>query len=533
MPVTVERKVAAGRQRCLTAQKEPKAGGKCVVYWMSRDQRAADNWALLRAFEIGKEHNVAVLVVFNLVPKFLEATERMFGFMLKGLEETEAELRSKNIPFHLLMGNPVDTIPKFISKVNAVAVVCDMSPLRVPMAWCKDVAKKLAGVPMIQVDAHNVVPVWVASDKQEVGARTIRKKIQNNLPEYLTDFPALKKQESTLVKKAGGMPTAVNWTAANKSLKIDRSVKEVTWIQPGASAASKALARFCKESVLAGYLHRNDPLSCKQSGLSPWTHFGQLAPQRAALAVKAAGKGKAAAASKEFLEEAVVRRELSDNFCFYNPKYDRIEGAAGWAQASLKKHSKDKREYLYGEAQLDKAQTHDPLWNAAQNELRGAGKMHGFMRMYWAKKILEWTKSPEEALRIGIKLNDKYSLDGRDPNGYTGVAWSVMGIHDMGWTERKVFGKIRYMNYNGCKTKFKVVRYEERWKEPRDADPNSLGSEDTPGAHSRVVRTNRGAQTAEGGNPKKRKADSAPEASSMKKQKTMKTMKVKAMKATK
>lgn len=200
----------------------------------------------------------------------------------------------------------------------------------------------------------------------------------------------------------------------------------------------------------------------------------------------------------------------------------------------MKKHSRDKREYLYGEAELDKAKTHDPLWNAAQNELRGAGKMHGFMRMYWAKKILEWTKNPEEALRIGIKLNDKYSLDGRDPNGYTGVAWSVMGIHDMGWTERKVFGKIRYMNYNGCTKKFKVIKYEERWEEPRDVDPSSLGAEDSPGAHSRVVRKNRGAQTAEGGNPLKRSADSDPEASPMKKQKTMKAMKeVKAMKATK
>merc|ERR1712166_766299 len=167
------------------------------------------------------------------------------------------------------------------------------------------------------------------------------------------------------------------------------------------------------------------------------------------------GKGKSAAASKGFLEEAIVRRELSDNFCFYNPKYDSIEGAAGWAQETLKKHTKDKRQYLYTEAQLETAMTHDLLWNGAQNELRGAGKMHGFMRMYWAKKILEWTKSPEEALRIGIKLNDKYSLDGRDPNGYVGITWSVMGTHDMGWGERPIFGKIRYMNYNGCKKKFK------------------------------------------------------------------------------
>jgi deoxyribodipyrimidine photo-lyase len=267
------------------------------------------------------------------------------------------------------------------------------------------------------------------------------------------------------------------------------------------------LAKFSKESVLKMFLHRNDPLTCSQSGLGAWYHFGQLAPQRAALAVRKAGTGKAAAASKEFLEESVVRRELSDNFCFYNSKYDKLEGAALWAFQSLKKHARDKREHLYTEAQLEQAKTHDDLWNAAQNELRGAGKMHGFMRMYWAKKILEWTKSPEEALRIGIKLNDKYSLDGRDPNGYVGMAWSVMGVHDMGWPERSIFGKIRYMNYDGCKRKFNVQAYEERWKTPRDVDPSALASGDSPGKHSRVVRKNRGAQTFEGGNPKKRRHD--------------------------
>jgi len=505
--VKVESKVNPGRQRFLTKCIEPKGTGKCVVYWMSRDQRADDNWALLRAAELAREGRVALRVVFNLVPKFLEATARQYGFMLTGLQETEEALRKKGIPFHLTTGWPVDTVPAFIRKQTAAAVVCDMSPLRVSMAWCFDVAKKLDGfgIPLIQVDAHNVVPVWVASDHQEVGARTLRKPIQSRLPEYLTEFPPLKAQDAATLRKAGGLPAKVAWAAVDKKLKINRAVKEVTWLQPGAAAAARQLAAFCKPDALAGYVHRNDPLRCSSSGLSPWTHFGQLAPQRAALAVQAAGKGKAAAASKEFLEEAIVRRELSDNLCFYNPRYDQIEGAAGWAQASLQKHAKDKREYLYTESQLEQAKTHDPLWNAAQNELRGAGKMAGFMRMYWGKKILEWTKTPREALRICIKLNDKYSLDGRDPNGYTGAAWCVMGIHDMGWTERKVFGKIRYMNYAGCTRKFNVSAYEERWKEPLDVDPRAL-ADANPGQAGRAVRQNRGAQTAEGGNPKKRRA---------------------------
>lgn len=522
--ITLEKRVNLKRQRCLTRLDTPKVGGKCVIYWMGREQRAEDNWALLRASEIAREHKVAVVVAINVVPKatFMEANERMYGFQMKGLQETEINLRRKGIPVYLFMGSPIDTIPRFANKMNAVAMVCDMFPLRMPTKWCAEVAKKLHNVPLYQVDAHNIVPVWEASDKQEVGARTIRKKIHEKLPEFFTEFPALPKQDTSFLKKLGGMPKPVNWTKVMKAVKIDRSVKEVTWIKPGAAAAACALAKFTKEKVLTMFLHRNDPLTCSQSSLGAWYHFGQIAPQRAALAVRAAGKGKATSASKEFLEEAVVRRELSDNFCFYNPNYDNLKGAAGWAYLSLQKHARDKREYVYTSTQLEQAQTHDKLWNAAQNELRGAGKMHGFMRMYWAKKILEWTKSPEEALRIAIKLNDKYSLDGRDPNGYTGVAWSVMGIHDMGWTERPIFGKIRYMNYAGCTKKFNVKAYEERWKVPQDVDPSELGSGSTPGKHSRVVRKNRGAQTAEGGNPKKRASDTSRNSVPMKRQRTKK-----------
>lgn len=164
-----------------------------------------------------------------------------------------------------------------------------------------------------------------------------------------------------------------------------------------------------------------------------------------------------------FIEEAVVRRELSDNFCFYNPDYDNFNGLTNWAQTTLNAHRKDTREYLYTRSEFSQAQTHDDLWNAAQLQLIKEGKMHGFLRMYWAKKILEWTTSPEEALEIGIYLNDRFSLDGRDPNGYVGVMWSVGGIHDQGWGERTVFGKIRYMNYQGCQRKFKVPEFVAKY----------------------------------------------------------------------
>ena len=194
------------------------------------------------------------------------------------------------------------------------------------------------------------------------------------------------------------------------------------------------------------------------SNLSPYLHFGHLAPQRAALE---ASKHRAAhkASVEGFLEELVVRRELADNYCHYVENYDSLDAAYDWAKQTLAVHAGDKREFLYTREQFEAAQTHDKLWNAAQKEMVATGKMHGYIRMYWAKKILEWTASPEEALQVSIWLNDKWELDGRDPNGYVGCMWSVAGIHDQGWGERAVFGKIRYMNFAGCKRKFDVDKY--------------------------------------------------------------------------
>jgi deoxyribodipyrimidine photo-lyase len=154
-----------------------------------------------------------------------------------------------------------------------------------------------------------------------------------------------------------------------------------------------------------------------------------------------------------------VRRELSDNYCLYNPQYDSFEGVPAWAKKTLNKHRIDRRVFLYTISQFENAETHDELWNAAQEELFIKGKMHGYLRMYWAKKILEWTASPEEAIAISIYLNDKYSLDGRDPNGYSGIAWAIGGLHDRAWVERPVFGKVRYMNDTGCRRKFDVSAY--------------------------------------------------------------------------
>lgn len=435
-----------------TLYKGGEQGSGPVVYWMSREQRAHDNWALLYAQEIALERKVPLIVTFCLfTPNFLGAPRRMYEFMIPGLKEAESELRKFNIPFYLLTGNPAEEIPKFLKKINAGALVTDFMPLKISRQWKEEVRKE-TNLAYYVVDAHNIVPCWVASQKQEFGAYTIRPKITKLLPEYIEEFPALKKHPYAFAEKSKEQ----DFDSAMKQLKTDASVPAVDWIQPGEKAGKQMLARFVKER-LSGYDEgRNDPAGTGQSDLSPYFHFGQLAPQRAALEAQKAGKNKNVEA---FLEELIIRRELSDNYCFYNKDYDNFKGFPDWARQTLDEHRKDKRSHLYSKAQFENAQTHDPYWNAAQLQLQKTGKLHGYMRMYWAKKILEWTPSPEDAQAIAIYLNDKYELDGRDPNGYTGVAWSIGGVHDRAWTERPVFGKIRFMNDKGLERKFEMDRY--------------------------------------------------------------------------
>ncbi|KAJ9593744.1 hypothetical protein L9F63_014717 [Diploptera punctata] len=429
-----------------------------VLYWMSRDQRVQDNWAMLYAQKLALKNKVPLHVCFCLVPKFLDATIRHYHFMLTGLKEVASECKQLNIEFHLLSGRAVDVLPEFVRQHNMGAVVTDFAPLRVPAQWVADVQTSLPpDVPFCQVDAHNILPCWVASDKLEYAARTIRNKINSKLPEFLTQFPPVVKHPHSASFKA----EEVDWSRAEASLEVDRSVKPVTWATPGTKAGLTVLQTFCNSRLKLFASKRNDPTADALSNLSPWFHFGQVSVQRCVLVVRQF-KSKHAQSVDAFCEEAIVRRELADNFCHYNNKYDSLDGASDWAKTTLQS-GKDKREYVYSRKQLELAQTHDVLWNSAQRQLIEEGKMHGFLRMYWAKKILEWTDAPARALADAIYLNDRFSLDGRDPNGFVGCMWSICGIHDQGWAERPVFGKIRYMNYAGCKRKFDVDAYVMRW----------------------------------------------------------------------
>lgn len=426
-----------------------------VVYWMSRDQRIDDNHALAYAAETARKKSLPLIVTFCLAPSFLGATARQYDFMLKGLEETTTAATERNIPFVILEGDPDIEMPAFLKRIGAGLLVTDFDPLRIKRLWRESVAR-MVDIPFHEIDAHNIVPCRAASNKREFSAATFRPKIKKLLSRFLTGVPDVERHSVSF----GGTVDTPNWKDIYNRLSYDTRVQPVPMVIPGSRAAHTVLASFI-DRRLERYHFRNDPNKKAVSGLSPYLHFGQISAERIVLDLMASPIADSDNAAS-FLEELIVRRELADNFCLYEPHYDTLEGAHNWAKTTLDLHRGDRREYLYSPDEFERAATHDPLWNAAQIEMAATGTMHGYLRMYWAKKILEWSDSPEAALATAIYLNDRYELDGRDPNGYAGCLWSIGGLHDRTWGERPVFGKIRYMGYEGCRRKFNVDAYIAR-----------------------------------------------------------------------
>jgi len=263
-------------------------------------------------------------------------------------------------------------------------------------------------------------------------------------------------------------PKPVHWESAEEFIMVSELEAPITWAQGGTRKGLAMMDSFCKERLKTFHDERDDPTKLTLSDLSPWFHFGQVSTQRAVLLVEEL-RGSYKESVESFIEEAVVRRELAENFCYYNKSYDSIEGADDWARNTLAEHKADKREHIYTEEQFAKSKTDDDLWNAAQKQLMLEGKMHGFLRAYWAKKFLQWTESPERALEMAIYFNDRYSLDGNDPSGYVGCMWSICGVHDEGGKDRPVSGKIRHLTYDSCKRKFNVDLFVQLYK--RDHAP--------------------------------------------------------------
>lgn len=446
------------RIRQISGAPEPH-NGTCVVYVMSRDQRCKHNHALHAAQLHAIKRNVPLLVVFTLYRTSHTRSLEHATFMLEGLEETAKELQVRGIPFIVQLG-VVESL-KTLRQLRPCAIYTDMNPLRSAKGRVEQLCQ-LGIAPVYLVDTHNIVPVWVTSDKQEYAARTIRTKIHRLLPDYLGPVPELASQKYpshllTTIPARAPIAYVPELEYAHCGIKHG--------FTPGEAAAHRTLDSFI-QSRLPGYsVRRNDPSLRGLSELSPYLHFGHICSLEVVLRVQAATQADSTLQkdADALIEEIVIRKELSDNYCYYNDTYDSLGGAPDWAYTTLQKHANDPREYVYTKDQFEQAKTHDDAWNAAQLQLITTGKMHGYMRMYWAKKVLEWSESPKEAHRVLCYLNDFYSLDGGDPNGYVGILWSVAGLHDRPWQERPVYGTVRSMVYKGLQRKFDVQTYIDKY----------------------------------------------------------------------
>jgi deoxyribodipyrimidine photo-lyase len=435
----------------------PEAGGACVVYWMQRAQRGIDNPALDVAIAAANELQRPVAVFFGLHPKYPNANLRHYAFLVEGLEETRRKIEGRGAAF-VLRSCPDHDLPRFCAEVKPCLVVGDENPMREPEGWRLSVARSLS-VPFWTVDADVVVPSRLFP-KEEYAARTIRPKLQKLLPVFL-HRPDNLKARYRFNERNQPCGRKITPSRLLDKLPLDRSAEPAPQFKGGTAEGMRLLRRFINERLANYETARNQPQIAGTSELSAYLHFGHLGPLTIALAVRDANAPETAKAA--FLEELIVRRELAINYVARNPQYDRLAGSPEWGRKTLAEHAADPRPYYYTEAQLEAAETHDPLWNAAQLEMVVTGRMHGYLRMYWAKKILEWTEAPEEAFEIAVRLNDRYELDGRDPNGYAGVAWAIGGKHDRPWgPQRPVFGLIRYMSSEGCARKFDVRAYIER-----------------------------------------------------------------------
>jgi deoxyribodipyrimidine photo-lyase len=433
----------------------PDPEGNCVVYWMQRAQRGVDNPALDVAVEAANTLGKPAVVFFAPVPFYPHANLRHYRFLNEGIPEIAADVRARRVGF-VLRRYPEHSLVKFCDEVRPCLVVGDENPMREPRNWREKAAERLR-MPLWTVDADVMVPSKLL-EKEQYAAHIIRPRIQARLKEFLV-APKNTKAKAAWAQRRGlaflpdGFDVTEGWA-------LDRSVEPVSTFRGGRGAAMRLLAEFVKKKLAHYDTDRNKPQKDGTTRLSPYLHFGQIGPHTVALAVQ---KAEAPKPSKEaFLNQLLVWRELAVNLVHFNLNYDNFECGEAWAHRTLGAHARDPRPIVYTEKQLENAETHDPLWNAAQVQMVRDGWMHNYMRMYWAKKILEWTKSPAEAYRIAVYLNDKYELDGRDPNGYAGIAWSIVGKYDRPWFEREIFGQIRYMSGASTGKKFDSKKYIEQ-----------------------------------------------------------------------
>ncbi len=420
---------------------------------MQAAQRARYNHALEYAIHLANERGKAVVVIFGLTASYPDANLRHYAFMLQGLAETQNALAQRGVAMIVRQTEPDAAAIELAAEADLVVV--DAGHLRIQRQWRADAARRM-DCPLIEVETNMVVPVDVALGRAAWSAAVLRRRIDRDRDRFLTPVRHVTPRHKSVKMGFEGLDPS-DMDAALGGLELDRSVPPVRGLRGGPQAAQQRLRAFLNKGLDSYEMDRNDPTLDGTSRLSPYLHFGQISPVEIALEVlRSGGPGVAA-----FLEQLIVRRELGLNFVHYNARYDHYAGLPAWARQTLERHRRDPRAAVYGLEDLEAANTEDVYWNAAQRQMRRDGYMHGHMRMYWGKKILEWTRSPSQAFDRAAYLNNKYELDGRDPNGWAGVAW-CFGQHDRPWPERPVFGTVRFMNAAGLKRKFDADAYVRR-----------------------------------------------------------------------
>ncbi|CRG97914.1 deoxyribodipyrimidine photo-lyase, putative [Plasmodium gallinaceum] len=463
------------RVRCLTSFENAKDlenteqnNKKNILLLLTRDFRVNDNWALIYAYEIAKKkkNNLLACTYLNRKEEF---PERYIDIKLKVLKNLEESFKKLNIPFYLLTIYMIDEFMEFLRIHEINTIICDFHPLAEQKLFIENLVhlSNKKKIKVFQVDSHNIVPLWVTSKVEEYSARTIRPKIKMHLPTFLTEYIKLESFEQNVK-----YPEPFEIDDIIKKLVVYNSCPILSNFICTEKKAREILDNFCKKKLDKYNLKRNDPNGNSNSQLSPYLNFGIISSQRCVLEVNKYAHSNPSintvSGKESFNEEIIIRKELADNFCYYNKNYDNFNGGKSWAKESLRKHDSDKREYLYDYDDFKNAKTHNDIWNCCQLQLIKEGIIHGYLRMYWAKKILNWSENSKTALKYAIKINDDFAIDGKSPNGYVGVMWSIMGVHDQGWNERNIFGKVRFMNYNGCKRKFDINMYMSKYPKGKE-----------------------------------------------------------------
>lgn len=423
------------------------------------NRRTRHNHALAHAVRLANEQSLPVLFYEGLTCSYPYASARLHTFILEGVPDTAARLREVGIGYVFYLrrrrSDPDDVLYRLAA--DAAAVVTDDYPTFVARRHNARVPEKI-DIPYVVVDSSCVVPMSRIA-KREYAAYTIRPKIRKLLADCLRPVEPLR-----VTHRYHGLVPQFHTEVLNTHIpdlvatcEIDQTVRPSSEYRGGSVEAERRLKHFLENNLRRYARQKNEPSAHATSGLSPYLHFGHISPIEVALRVRAyAAEHKLIA--DEFLEELIVRRELAFNHARYSEDPAALDTLPAWALESMRQHASDPRSPRYDRDQLERCATYDPLWNATQKELLVRGTIHGYYRMYWGKKIVEWSPTYQEALDAMVYLHDRYALDGRDPNTYTNILW-CLGLHDRPWPERPIYGKIRSMSYEGMRRKTDVDAY--------------------------------------------------------------------------